>query len=147
MPNRYEREIEEILRNLETTEPKTGRGHKFGERVRRKPPTRPRRQAMPALNLRATDWFLLIAIVTTCIAGGVAYANTGANTLTGIVALVGLVCLILLALSSFISYSRRSTQSTRYGNVTPLRRNPFSGIATRWHLFLLKMRYRRRNKQ
>ena len=146
MPNRYEREIEEILRNLETTEPRTSRGQKFGERVRRKPPARPHRRAMPAFNLRATDWFLLIAIVTICIAGGFAYANTGANTVTGIVALVGLVCLILLVFSSFTSFSRSSTQSTRYGKVTPLRRNPFSGIATRWHLFRLKMRYRRRNE-
>ena len=112
--------LKKLLRNLETTEPKTSRGQKFGERVRRKPPTRPRRQTMPALNLRATDWFLLIAVVTMCIAGGFAYANTGANTLTGIVALVGLVCLILLALSSFISYSRRSPQTTRAGNVTRL---------------------------
>ncbi|HLJ35331.1 MAG TPA: hypothetical protein VKU38_16880 [Ktedonobacteraceae bacterium] len=146
MPNRYEREIEEILRNLETTEPRAGRGQKFGERTRHKPPTRQRRQPMPSLNLRVTDWFLLIAVVTISIAAGFAYANAGANTITGIVALVGLVCLILLALSSFISYSRSSTQSTRYGNVTPLRRSPFHGIATRWHLFRLKLRYKRRNE-
>lgn len=147
MPNRYEREIEEILRNLETTEPKASRGQKFGERTRRKPPTRPRRQPVPSLNLRGTDWFLLIAIVTISIAGGFAYANAGANTITGIVALVGLVCLILLALSSFISYSRGSTQSSRYGNVTPLRRTPFHSLVTRWQLFRLKMRYKRRNER
>ncbi|MHB8597183.1 MAG: hypothetical protein ACYDER_10270 [Ktedonobacteraceae bacterium] len=145
MPNRYEREIEEILRNLETTEPRASRGQKFGG-TRRKPPIRPRRQPVPSLNLRVTDWFLLIALVTISIAGGFAYANAGANTITGIVALVGLVCLILLALSSFVSYSRGSTQSPRYGNVTPLRRTPFHGIATRWHLFRLKMRYKRRNE-
>ena len=147
MPNRYEREIEEILRNLETTEPKASRGQKLGERMRQRPPVRKRRQPGPSLHLRATDWFLLIAIVTISIAGGFAYANAGANTITGIVALVGRVCLILLALSSFVSYSRRSPQSSRYGNVTPLRRNPLTGIATRWHLFRLKMRYRRRNEQ
>lgn len=146
MPNRYEREIEEILRNLETTEPKAGRGQKFGERTRRQPPVRPRRQPVPSLNLRVTDWFLLVALVTISIAAGFAYANGGANIITGIVALVGLVCLILIALSSFVSYSRSSTPSTRYGNVTPLRRNPFSGIATRWHLFRLRMRYKRRNE-
>ena len=146
MPNRYEREIEEILRNLETTEPKANRGQKFGERTRHKPPVRQRKQPVPSLNLRVTDWFLLIALVTISIAAGFAYANGGANTITGIVALVGLVCLILLALSSFVSYSRSSTQSTRYGNVTPLRRNPLSGIATRWQLFRLKRRYKRRNE-
>ena len=36
MPNRYEREIEEILRNLESTDPKASLGQKFGERLRRK---------------------------------------------------------------------------------------------------------------
>lgn len=146
MPNRYEREIEEILRNLETTDPKASRGQKFGERIRHKPPVRQRKQPVPSLNLRVTDWFLLIALVTISIAAGFAYANAGANTMTGIVALVGLVCLILLALSSFISYSRNTKQSTRYGNVTPLRRNPFSGIATRWQLFRLKRRYKKRNE-
>lgn len=146
MPNRYEREIEEILRNLETTDPKANRGQKFGERMRHKPPVRQRRQAAPSINLRVTDWFLLIALVTISIAAGFAYANAGANFITGIVALVGLVCLILLALSSFVSYSRSPTQATRYSNVTPLRRNPLTGIATRWQLFRLKMRYKRRNE-
>ena len=36
MPNKYEREIEEILRNMERTEPKASLGQKFGGRLRRK---------------------------------------------------------------------------------------------------------------
>ena len=35
MPNKYEREIEEILRNMERTEPKPGLGQKLGGRIRR----------------------------------------------------------------------------------------------------------------
>ena len=146
MPNRYEREIEEILRNLETTEPGTSRGQRFGERRPRKPPVRQRRRATPSLNFRATEWFLLIALITISVAGGYAYATDGASTITGIIALVGLICLIFLALSNFVSFSSRSTQSTRYGNVTPLRRNPMTGLATRWNLYRLKRRYRRKNE-
>lgn len=145
MPNRYEREIEEILRNLETTEPRASRGQRPSERRPRKPPVRQQRHAAPSLNLRATEWFLLIALITISIAGGYAYATDGASIITGIVALVGLVCLIFLALSNFVSFPSRSTQSTRYGNVTPLRRNPFSSLATRWNLYRLKKRYRRKS--
>ena len=40
MPNKYEREIEEILRNMERTEPKPGLGQKLGGRIRRKSDSR-----------------------------------------------------------------------------------------------------------
>jgi hypothetical protein len=40
MPNKYEREIEEILRNMERTEPKASLGKKLGGRVRRKSDSR-----------------------------------------------------------------------------------------------------------
>ncbi len=126
MPNRYEREIEEILRNLETTEPKPGLGQRFGERLRRKPDYRvkPPRRSFPSLHLRTSEWFMIFA--------------------------VGAVCVVLTVLSAFGSrtrpsrFSRYTAPSSRYGNVTPIRRNPLSSIATRWHLFLLKLRYRRK---
>ncbi len=151
MPNRYEREIEEILRNLETTEPKPGLGQRFGKRLHRKPDYRvkPPRRSFPSLNLKASEWFMIIAIIAALISGGYAYA-VGPNIVTGIFALVGAVCLVLTVLSAFSSrsrssrYSRNSAPSSRYGNVTPIRRNPLSSIAARWNLFLLKLRYRRK---
>ena len=151
MPNRYEREIEEILRNLETTEPKPGLGQRFGERFRRKPDYRvkPPRRSFPSLHLRTSEWFMIFAIIAALIGGGYAYA-VGPNIVTGIFAIVGAVCLVLTVLSAFGSRSRPSrssrysASSSRYGNVTPIRRNPLSSIATRWHLFLLKLRYRRK---
>ena len=151
MPNRYEREIEEILRNLETTEPKPGLGQRFGERLRRKPDYRvkPPRRSFPSLHLKTSEWFIIFAVIAALIAGGYAYA-VGPNIVTGIFAIVGAVCLVLTVLSVFISRSRQSrssrysASSSRYGKVTPLRRNPLSSIATRWNLFLLKLRYRRR---
>ena len=147
MPNRYEREIEEILRNLEQTEPKQSRGQRFGERLRRKPgpsARRPRRSF--SLHLSPTDWLLAIALGAALLAGG--YAFTAEPTIyTGILAGIGLLCLMLLAFSHFLFRSDRS-QSVRYGNITitPLRRNPLNGLKTQWNLFLLRMRYRRKNK-
>jgi hypothetical protein len=148
MPNRYEREIEEILRNLESTEPKASFGQKFGKRLRRKQEYRvkPRQRSFSAPHFKATDWLIIIAVIAALIAGGYAYANNGeATVVTGILAIVSAICLVLLILSPFLFRSRQSPQSTRYGNVTPIRRNPLSSIATRWNLFLLRMRYRRKN--
>jgi len=144
MPNRYEREIEEILRNLEQTEPKPGLGQRLSARLRPKPGRRSRspKFAFPAFHLSWSEWLLVIAVLAMLISGGYAYAQGEANVGTGSVALIGAVCLILVALSSFFR-SSRSTQSTRYGNVTPLRRNPLASIQTRWNLFLLKLHYRR----
>jgi hypothetical protein len=149
MPNRYEREIEEILRNMETTEPRAGRGQKFGERLRRKPEyrARPRRRGF-SLRLGAPEWLILVAVVAALISGGVAYTMGEPSLLTGIFSVIGIVCLILLVFSPYVFRSRQSRYSTRatpIGNVTPLRRNPLSMLATRWNLFLLKMRYRRQN--
>ncbi len=147
MPNRYEREIEEILRNLESSEPKASLGQKFGERLRRKQES-PCKTAPPKFlgpHFKATDWLIIIAVIAALIAGGYAYTNGEATIVTGILAIVSAICLLLLILSPFLFRSRQSPQSTRYGNVTPIRRNPLSSIATRWNLFLLRMRYRRKN--
>jgi len=145
MPNRYEREIEEILRNLEQTEPKPGLAQKLSGRFRRKPHYRTptSRPGFPTIRLSPSEWFLLIAVVAALISGGYAYALGVPTLITGIVALVGTLCLVLVVLSPFFR-SNPSTQSTRYGNVSPMRRSPLSSIRTRWNLFLLKLRYRRR---
>lgn len=148
MPNRYEREIEEILRNLEQTEPKPGLGQKFSERLRKRPGPRirERRSRSIAFHLSTPEWLLLITIIVALVAGGYAYAQGEADLFTGVVATVGVVCLILVALSYFI-FRPGQGRSTRYGNitVTPLRRSPLNGIKTQWNLLMLKMRYRRRN--
>jgi hypothetical protein len=150
MPNKYEREIEEILRNLESTEPKQGLGQKVGERFRRKPTNRIRssRRAVPWPHFGTSEWLVVIAVIAALIAGGYAYANDGQPTVvTGILAIVGAICLLLLALSHFIFRSSRSSPSSRYGNVRPLRRGPLNSLMTRWNLFVLKLRYRRQNRR
>ncbi len=147
MPNRYEREIEEILRNLEQTEPKPGLGQKFGERFRRRPSPRMRTQPSRPLtgNLSTSERFLFAGIVTALVASGYAYL-AGANILTLILAIMSLICLAMVVCSQFLLQPRRP-QSARYGNITitPLRRSPFNMIKTQWNLFKLKVRYRRKN--
>lgn len=148
MPNnRYEREIEEILRNLEQTEPRAGQGQKFGSRQRRKQGIRrpDSRRPMSSPHFSTPEWLLIISVIAALIAGGYAYLQEP-DLITGILASVSVICLILVALSHFV-FNRSRVQSARYGTVTitPLHRNIFSNIKTRWNLFMLKLRYRRRN--
>jgi len=149
MPNRYEREIEEILRNLEQADPKAGRGQKFGERFRKNPGSRLRMQQPRSFswNLSTSERILFAAIVLALIAGGFAYV-VRANIISVVLALISFVCLIVVALSQFILQPRRP-RSMQYGNITitPLRRGPLSILRTRWNLFKLKLRYRRRNEK
>ena len=149
MPNRYEREIEEILRNLEQTDPKPGRGQKFGEKLARKPGVRVPRQAKSFSSPRfsTAEWLLIITVIAALVAGGYAYTLGVSDYFSGVLASIGIVCLVLVACSQFLFQARRP-QSTRYGNVTitPLRRNLFSNLKTQWNLFMLRVRYRRKNR-
>ena len=149
MPNKYEREIEEILRNLERTEPKAGLGQKFGGRLRRKTDARMnvRRRSFPSFNFGVAEWCLVIAWGAALFAGGWAFAQGNADIVTGIVALIGAACLAIMIILSFASRTRYPRQTARSGNVRSIRRNPLSSLATRWNLFLLKLRYRRRKDQ
>jgi len=145
MPNKYEREIEEILRNMERTEPKPGLGQKLGGRIRRKSDSRTnvRKHSVPPLHFGVSEWCLAIAVCAALFAGGWAYAH-GADIFTGVIAVIGAVCLAVVIILPFMSRSRYPKQSAGHGNVTPIRSNPLSSISTRWNLFLLKIRYRRR---
>ncbi len=145
MPNKYEREIEEILRNMERTEPKPGLGQKLGGRIRRKSDSRTkvRKRSLPSLHFGFSEWCLAIAVCAALFAGGWAYAH-GADIFTGVIAVIGAVCLAVVIILPFMSRSRYPKQSAGHGNVTPIRSNPLSSISTRWNLFLLKIRYRRR---
>ena len=144
MPNKYEREIEEILRNMERTEPKPGLGKKFGGRIRRKSDSRTnvRKRSVPSLQFGVSEWCLAIAVCAALFAGGWAFAHGSADIFTGVIAVIGAVCLAVVIILPFMSRSRYPKQSA--GNVTPMRRNPLSSISTRWNLFVLKLRYRRK---
>jgi hypothetical protein len=146
MPNKYEREIEEILRNLDQSAPKP----RLGQRLRRKKPARPRgpQRSLPAFNFGLSEWCLIVAWAAALIAGGWAFAQHGVNgdLFTGSIALISLGCLVMVVILAFMPQSRYPGH-TRAGNVTPIRRNPLSSLSTRWNLFLLKRRYQRRKDQ
>jgi hypothetical protein len=153
MPNRYEREIEEILRNLEQPESKSrsrpGLGRKFGDRSNQKPGYGMNmRKPRLTITLSPSERFLLMAIVSALIAGGYAYL-VKKDIISLFFALVSVISLILLIWSQFRVRPARRPSSTRYGNVTitPLRRDPLSTLRTRWNLFKLRMRYRRKNEK
>ncbi len=145
MPNKYEREIEEILRNMERTEPKQGLGQKLGGRKRRKsdPRSNVRRRRSLSLQFGVSEWCLAIAICASLLAGGWAYAHGNPDIFTGVVAVIATACLAIVVILPFLSRSRYPRQAGSSGKVTPIRRNPLSSISTRWNLFMLKLRYRR----
>jgi len=145
MPNRYEREIEEILRNLEQATPRQGRGQKFGDHFRKAAtPRRPRQRRSFSLHLTMPEWLLAVAIAAALIAGGYYSVTSVQNIFTGVVASFAMLCLVLVMFSQFL-FQPRSSRSTTYGKVRPIRRGPISRLKTQWNLFILKMRYRRRN--
>ena len=146
MPNKYEREIEEILRNMERTEPKQGLGKKLGGRIRRKSDSRSnvRKRGELSLHFGVSEWCLAIAICASLLAGGWAFAHGGADIFTGIIAVIAAVCLAIVIILPFMSRSRYPSQSGGSGKVTSMRRNPLNSISTRWNLFMLKLRYRRK---
>jgi hypothetical protein len=145
MSNKYQREIEEILRNLEGTDSKAGRGQKSGESFRRKAGHRPpsRGWSYFLARLKPTDWLIVAAIIGALVAGGLAYAREP-DYITGIIAILSFLCLVAVIVSPFISRPS-SRPYRRDSNITRLRFNPFRGLVTRWNLFMLKRRYRRKN--
>src|SRR5215469_17148970 len=122
MPNKYEREIEEILRNMERTEPKQGLGKKLSGRIRRKSysPTNVRKRSFSSLHFGISEWCLVIAWCSALLAGGWAFAHQGADIFTGVIAVIGAVCLAVVVILPFTRRSRYSTQSAGYRNVTPM---------------------------
>jgi hypothetical protein len=147
MPNRYEREIEEILRNLEQTKPRSGRGTKSGEQPSKRTGVH-MRQARLSMRLSLSEQLLLTAIIAALIAGAYAYVTQQRDLFTFVLVLIAVVSLILVGSSQFIFQPRRP-KSFQYGNVTitPLRRNPLVILRTQWNLFKLRMRYRRRQER
>lgn len=141
MPKKYEREIEEILRNLERSESRTGFGQRAGGRMRHRTDAR-RSMSIPHLNF--SEWCLAIAMIAALGAGGWAYAHDSGDLVTGIIALVGAICVALVAFSSFFVRPHSSSSARRYPNVTSIHNNPLRRLGTSWHLLMLKFRYRNR---
>jgi hypothetical protein len=131
MPNKYEREIEEILRNMDRTEPKPGLGNRI-RAFNRPRPRRPRR--LGTFGLTACEVFLLSGILVILFAAGLRYffgtnqptfGFLAEDALTGFIALLGFVLFVVGLVigwrSGFSGGGITSTNwrsTTNYNNVT-----------------------------
>lgn len=153
MPNRYEREIEEILRNMERTEPKPTFRERLNMRMRGQPrqpePLRPR-PARPSLSFNFTnsEWCFLVGIFLALVAAGIAYLNAGhlGNVLTGFLAVLAFICIIMGIVSPWRESRRPIYGRSWSGESNPPRSSlprPFRFVVTQWKILQLRMRYRR----
>ena len=147
MPNRYEREIEEILNRMEEDEPRRG----LGDRIRplQRPPSRAR--SLPSIHLAFAELLMIISLVLTMIAAGIAYFNGAGDVITGIVGGVALflfvVALVVGWRDRFRPPSKPQWRGSSEVKVTPIRRNPFSALATRIRVMRLRRQYRRAQRE
>ncbi len=147
MPNRYEREIEEILRNIDRTEPKQG----FSDRFRAFN-NRPRTSRLPRsrFSLDRTDFLLALGIVLALVAAGLTFTGGDVPTIiSGGIAVAAFVVILWALGAQWMSRFRGPKMSPQWrGTVVDMtpRRGPFGGIATRIRIIRLKLRYRNRRR-
>jgi len=168
MPNKYEREIEEILRNMDRPEPKQGLGNRI-RAFNRPRPRRPRR--VWEIGLSACELFLLSGILLILLGAGIKYfygdnqpGFFGNDSLSGWIALLGFALFVVgliigwrRGFSRGFNAGRASTPSWRGsdttssvagdGKVVRLQtrrsRNPFTALVTQLRILRLKLRYQR----
>lgn len=148
MPNRYQREIEEILRNMERTEPRQG----LGDRIRAFNRPRPAPRRSPRFTLTRVETLLLLGIACALVATGLDFYNSAPTYISGGFAVAGFIAIVLGLLIAWNERFRGASSPAWRGNVVdmrpPRRHNPFTAIATQWRIFRLKFRYwRTRGKQ
>jgi hypothetical protein len=153
MPNRYEREIEEILRNIDRNTPRSSFGERFSSRVRQFN-DRPRRTRLqPLARFSISERLIMLGVLIAVGSGGFAYAWT-VNLYTGIAGCIAFAFILLGILLPWLEHQQRLIpagrhQATASSNVTsfPQRSrfslNPFRPLTTRWKILRLKFRYRR----
>lgn len=141
MPHKYEREIEEILKNMQRNEPETD--------VRERSRGFPRSAGGPGLRTGlSTSELLLLLGVAFALAGACAMwfdGNKGGTLISGILGLVGFALFVAGLIVAFQA-SRRPPPPAWRGNVVEMkthRRGPLDEIATQLRLLRLRLRYRR----
>jgi hypothetical protein len=147
MPNKYEREIEEILRNLDRTEPSPS----IGDRIRafNRPSTRAR-TASPRLTLhmRTQDLLLVVGIFLALVGAGMRYYFSAPDT--GVIAyaagILGVAAFILVVTGLIVGWRARfrhaPAPSWRGERPTSIHRfHPFALVATQARIMRLKWRY------
>lgn len=155
MPHKYEREIEEILRNMERTEPRRG----FGDRVRafqRQAPPRPRGPAV-SLGVGLPEALLIAGIILALVGAGLAFYQSGTTLLTGLISLAGFVSIVVGVVIGWwarfrgvnLSLHRQRERDTGDNvlRMGPRRRGLFAEIATQYRILRLKWRYSRQRQK
>lgn len=150
MPDKYMREIEEILRNIERTEPR----HDQGERIRpfARPSSRRRRDfALPHLEPAVT--LLLLGIALALAGSGLAYYQTTPTLASGLIAVIGFALFVAgLAVAWWARFHgvsssparslRRRPSTDNVVRIRPARSNPFSRMMTNMRMRRMRRRYR-----
>lgn len=100
MPERYEREIEDILRNSERTGPKRSFRERLhlGRRGQARRPERMRPRAARAARhqtITTSEWCFLAGIVLGLVAAGIAFISGSGSALTGTLAALAFLCILL----------------------------------------------------
>jgi hypothetical protein len=159
MPNKYEREIEEILRNMERTEPPR---QGLSDRIRAFNRPRPRPQRGWRAPLNATESLFVLSILLTLAAASLTFylgqvvivrlPVIEVLTVNGILAFGAFIALVAALLRGWRDRFRLSSSTPGWrGNVIemrPARRNPFGALVTQFRIFRLKFRYwRSRGKE
>lgn len=149
MPDKYMREIEEILRNAERNEPR----HDLGERIRpfRRPAT-PRRRISFTPHLEPPVMLLLLGIALALVGGALRYYQMSPSIVSGLIALAGFVLFVIgLALGWWarfrgVNFSTRSLRRPpprdNVVRMRPVRTNPLSRLATNIRMRRMRRRYR-----
>lgn len=154
MPNKYQREIEEILRNMERTEPRSGLGNRI--RAFNRPRERTPRQTRIAAP--SSEVLMLVGIVLALIAAGLAFevgdVAIAGVPLTGVLAVIGFVFLaaglVVGWRGRFRPLAASKPTTWRDDNViemTPRSRGPLANVNTQMRILRLKLRYWRTHRR
>lgn len=152
MPHKYQREIEEILRNIEKSDSPSD----LGERIR--PFARPRRfrAAGPRVSfvpqIELPTGLMLLGIVIALVGAGLAFYQTEASLVSGIIALVGFVLIILgIGMGWWARFRgvnvsarslRRPARSENVVRMRPTRSTPLSRLMTNIRMRQVRRRFR-----
>lgn len=154
MPNKYEREIEEILRNMEQTEPPR---QGLNDRIRAFNRPRPRSPRSWRASINASEALFLLCIALTLAAASLTfYADQvviatlpviGVVSINGILAVGAFVALIAALMRGWRERFHLGSRTPSWrGNVVNMhspRRDFLGTIGTQFRIFRLKFRYRR----
>jgi hypothetical protein len=146
MPNRYQREIEEILNRMEESDPQKGSSARIRP-FRRPKPQRPRGLSAPHIPI--VELLLLLAIALVLIGSGLAFYDGGATPVSGTIGAVGILLFVVALVVGWRDRFRPSSprwRGTALDN-TPDRPGPFGDLAARIRIWQMRQRYRRGQRQ